>query len=104
MSSIIVFGNKNKITQTSGKEGNNTFPKCEVKKSFWGGWKWKVELGDSKTEGSINSLTNSFIQQFNGVTISGNKSRYNDNKYLIVVSYKEQSKIFTIQGGKVTES
>lgn len=103
MSSLIVIGNKNKITQTSGKESSsNTFPKCEVKKSFWGGWKWKVTLGGATTKGSINDLSNSFTQQFDGVTVAGSKSNFKDC-YYVAISYKEKTKVFIIQDGKVTE-
>ena len=96
MSSIRITGNGNKSHITED------FPKCEVKKSWLFGYKWKVQLGGATSEGSIDNLSNSFIQNFNGVTISGNKSKYNDS-YLIVITYRERSKIFVIQNGKVTE-
>ena len=105
MSSLIVIGNKNKITQTSGKEGSsNTFPKCEVKKSFWGGWKWKVELGDSKTEGRISSFSNHFSQSFNGVSITGNPSEYLKKMYHITIFYKDKVKVFSISDDEIVES
>ena len=96
MNRIIITGNGNK------SHIKEDFPTCEVKKSWLFGYKWKVQLGGAMSEGSIDDLTNSFIQQFNGVTISGNKSKHYD-LFLIVISYRERSKIFVIQNGKVTE-
>ena len=97
MSSIRITGNGNK------SHIKEDFPTCEVKKSWLFGYKWKVKLGGATSEGSIDNLSNSFIQQFNGVTITGGLSRYDKDRFIIVISYRERSKIFTIQNGKVTE-
>jgi len=97
MSKIFITGNGNK------SHIKEDFPKCEVSKNWFWGYKWKVQLGGATSEGSIDSLTNSFIQNFNGVTVSGSPSKYDKGRFIIVVSYRERSKIFTIQGGKVTE-
>lgn len=97
MSKIFITGNGNKSHITED------FPKCEISKSWLFGYKWKVQLGGSKSEGSIDSLSNSFIQQFNGVTITGSPSKYDKDRFIIVISYRERSKLFTIQNGEITE-
>lgn len=96
MSLIKIIGNGNKSLITED------FPKCKVKKTWLLGYKWQVQLGGAKSEGSIDNLSNSFFQQFNGVTISGSPSKYSDS-FCIVVSYKGRIKTFSIQGGKITE-
>lgn len=98
MSSIFIIGNGNKSSVTD-------FPECSVYKTWFGVWKWKAKIGNSTCKGTMSDLTNSFIQQANGLTVSGSPSKYATNTYLICFTYTgwTGSKIFTIKNNKLEQ-